>query len=236
MRSCPQAWATQIRVAGLHIHQQRHLRPVFALFPEIRQPLHTDAACTMARNFVDQPFVGQLKLSLPPLNAKAVPLMTADQVNKIPSHLLSWIWSVASQVQDLDEITIVTVADQSCHPKIRRVVQWILRGEEATFFVKGRSEVVRMDDKNNRRVVPYDAEAHAQDMGWRATTETHAWFAEEAELYQFSTLAGLTDLQSALSKRLCSRYPVYVAEIVIFFKTLYTNDIFVSFLRSVQVR
>jgi hypothetical protein len=189
----------------------------------------------MARNFADEPFAGQLKLSLPPLNAKAVPLICADEVNKIPSHLLSWIWSVASQVQDLDEVTIVTVADQSCHPKIRRVVQWILRGEEASFFVKGKSEVVRMDNKNNRRVVPYDAEVHAHDMGWRATSETHAWFAEEAELYQFSALAGFTDLQAALSKRLCSRYPVYVAEIVTFFKTLYANDVFVSVTRSLEI-
>lgn len=38
----------------------------------------------MARSFADEPFVGQLKLSLHPLNAKAVPLMTADEVNKIP--------------------------------------------------------------------------------------------------------------------------------------------------------
>jgi hypothetical protein len=73
-------------------------------------------------------------------------------------------------------------------------------------------------------------------MGWRATSETHAWFAEEAELYQFSALAGLTDLQAALSKRLCSRYPVYVAEIVTFFQTLYTNDVFVSFLESIEFR
>lgn len=185
----------------------------------------------MARNFVDEPFIGQLKLSLPPMNAKAVPLMTADQVNKIPLHLLGWIWTVASQVQDLDEITIVTVADQSCHPKIRRVVQWILRGEEASFFVKGRSEVVRADDKNSRRVF-YDAGLHAQDLSWRSTVETHARFAEEAEMYQFSAVAGLTELQAALSKRLCERYPVYVAEIITFFKTLYTNDVFVSVTRS----
>jgi hypothetical protein len=99
------------------------------------------------------------------------------------------------------------------------------------FFVKGKSEVVRMDDKNNRRVVPYNAKTHAHDTVWRATAETHAWFQEEAELYRFSALAGLTDLQSALSKCLCPRYPVYVAEIVTFFKTLYTNDVFVSVVR-----
>ena len=182
----------------------------------------------MARNFADEPFVGQLKLSLPPLNAKAIPLMTADQVNKVPPPLLSWIWSVASQVQDLDEITIVTVADESCHPKIQWVIQWILHGEEASFFARGKSEVVRMDDKNNRRVVSYDSETHARDVGWRATAETHAWFEELAEVYQFSVFAGLTDLRAALSERLCSRFPVYVPEIITFFKKLYDNDVFVS--------
>lgn len=188
----------------------------------------------MARNFADEPFVGQLKLSLPPLDPKAVPLMTAYQVNKIPPHVLSWIWSIASQVQDLDEISIVTVTDQSWLQKICCYVDWFLHGEKASFLVKGKSNVVRTDDKKNKRVFSYDAEVHAQDMSWRATAETHAWFAEEAELYQFSAHAALTDLQAVLSKRLCSRFPIYVAEIVTLFKTLYNKTVFVSVLKSVQ--
>ena len=185
----------------------------------------------MGRNFFDEPFSGQLKLSLPPLDAKAVPLVTADQVNRIPPPLPNWLWTVASQVQDLDEITVVTVADQSCHQRIQRLVEWNLLGEEASFFVNGKLEVVRRDEQNKRRTALYDANVHAHDLVWRATTETHALFVEEAELYQFSVLAGMTDLRSALSKRLCSQYPVYMAEMVTFLKTLYTDNVFVSVMK-----
>jgi hypothetical protein len=33
--------------------------------------------------------------------------MAADEGNKAPPHFLNWVWSVASEVQNLDEITIV---------------------------------------------------------------------------------------------------------------------------------
>ena len=129
----------------------------------------------------------------------------------------------------------MTVANQSLHARIQRVVQWFLRGDEASFFATSKSEVVRRDDNNNRRVVLYDAKVHAHDLGWRATAETYACFVEEAGLYQFSVISNLTDLQTALSKRLCSRYPVYLAEIVTLFKTLYTDKVFVSVMSGSSV-
>lgn len=33
--------------------------------------------------------------------------MAADEVHKVSPHLLNWVWSLASEVQDLDEIAIV---------------------------------------------------------------------------------------------------------------------------------
>ena len=129
----------------------------------------------------------------------------------------------------------MTVTNQSLHARIQRVVQWFLRGDEASFFVTSKSEVVRRDDNNNRRVVLYDAKVHAHDLGWRATAETYACFVEEAGLYQFSVISNLTDLQTALSKRLCSRYPVYLAEIVTLFKTLYTDKVFESVMSGSSV-
>jgi hypothetical protein len=182
----------------------------------------------MQRNFANEPFTGQLKLCLPPQSAKTVPLMDADQVNKIPPGLLNWTWSNASDIQDLGDITIVTVKDETSHLRIQRVVEWILRGEEASFFAKGKLEIIRTDEHNNKRSIPYDAKIHANDMTCRATYKSHACFTEELEVYRFSVDAKLAELSAALSRRLCSQYPVYVAELVTLFKTLPFNGGFVS--------
>lgn len=188
----------------------------------------------MLRNFADEPFTGHLKLSLPPLSAKTIPLMTADQVNRIPSRLLDWTWSVASGVQGLDDITVVTVTNRHCHPDIQRAADWALHGENASFLIKCQLEVVRKDDVSKRRPVPYEAKIHANDSTWRATVKAHACFTEEVELYQFSVRAGLTDLQATLSRRLCSQYPVYAAEVVALLKALHTDDEFVGFAGAKQ--
>lgn len=183
----------------------------------------------MQRHFADEPFTGLLKLSLPPLSNKTIPLMTADQVNRIPSHLLDWAWSVASEVQDLDEITVVTITNRTCHLDIRRAVDWALQGENGSFFIKCKLEVLRTDESGRKRPVPYDPKVHANDSTLRPTIKTHACFSEEVEMYQFSVRAGLTDLQAALSRRLCSQYPVYATEVVALLKALHTDDKFVSF-------
>jgi hypothetical protein len=130
-------------------------------------------------------------------------------------------------VRDLDEITVVTVTDVNRHLDVKRVVDWILKGE-AIFFDAGKLEVVGTDENNNRRIIPYDARIYANDMSCRTTIRTHACFTEEAELYKFSIVALLPDLQAALSRRFRSQYQVYVAELIHLFKTLYTSEVFIS--------
>jgi hypothetical protein len=182
----------------------------------------------MQRNFLDEPFTGKLKLCLPPQSAKTIPLMDADQVKKIPPDPLSWTWSIASDVQDLDDITVVTVKDATYHLRIQRVVDWFLKREDAFFFSKAKLDIVRVDENNKRCTIPYDPKTHANDSTCHATVKSHTYFMEEVEVYKFSVNAELSELQAVLSKRLCSQFPVYVAELITLFKTLRANDVTVS--------
>jgi hypothetical protein len=182
----------------------------------------------MQRNFLEEPFTGQLKLCLPPQSAKTIPLMDVDQVKKIPPDLLSWTWSIASDVQDLDDITVVTVKDATFHLRIQRVVDWFLKREDAFFFSKAKLDIVRTNENNKKCTIPYDPKLHANDSTCYATVKSHTYFTEEVEVYKFSVNAELTDLQAVLSKRLCSQFPVYVAELITLFKTLRANDVTVS--------
>lgn len=174
----------------------------------------------------DLPFAGQLKILLPPLGPKAVPLMSEVEVKKIPHHLLTWLRNEASQVQDLGELTVITVSNKSHHLMIRRVVQWITRGEEAPFFSNDKPKVTCDGDS---QAVLYNAKVHDNDTTCRATAETRTSFDREAELYCFSVIAGMTDVRITLSKRLSSLYPVHVAEIATLFKRVYTNGIYTAF-------
>jgi hypothetical protein len=182
----------------------------------------------MQRNFLEEPFTGKLKLCLPPQSAKTIPLMDADQVKKIPPDLLSWTWSIASDVQDLDDITVVTVKGATYHLRIQRVVDWFLKREDAFFFSKAKLDIVRPDENNKRCTIPYDPKTHANDPTCHATVKSHTYFTEEVEVYKFSLDTNLTELQAVLSKRLCSQFPVYVAELITLFKTLRVNDVTVS--------
>lgn len=181
----------------------------------------------MAESNADLPFTGQLKIVLPPLHPKAVPVMSEDEVNRIPVHLLNWLRSEASLVKDLCDITIITVSNEAHHLMIQQVVQWVTKGELAPFFVTDTPKV-RNGDSGKPPVI-YDPANHNNDYTLRATAKTHACFVEEADLYKFSVIAGLQDLQATLSKRLCSRYPVHVAEMTALFSTLYTKGIYTPF-------
>jgi uncharacterized protein with WD repeat len=145
-------------------------------------------------------------------------------VNRIPPDLLNWTWRMASDIQDLDDIIVVTVKNETCHLKIQRVIDWILRGKEASFFAKDKLEVLRTEENNIKQTLTYDAKIHANDVTWRATYKSHACFAEEVEVYRFSVSANLTELSAVLSRRrICTLNPVFVAELVTLFKTLPLN-------------
>lgn len=111
---------------------------------------------------------------------------------------------------------------------IQRVVQWVAKGEGASFFVNDTPKVIR-DGNIDKPPVLYDPESHDDDNSSRATAETHACFVQEADLYRFSVIAGLQDLQATLLERLRTRYPVHVAEVTTLFSTLYTKGIYTPF-------
>jgi hypothetical protein len=89
----------------------------------------------------NRPLVGRLKLMFQDMDADTCPLVPEDQVSQFPSKILEMLFRDFSPQYLGDMGTLVKVTDQRHYETITRIVQWITKGEAASFLVQHKPQV-----------------------------------------------------------------------------------------------
>jgi hypothetical protein len=88
-----------------------------------------------------RPFVGRLKLMFQDEAADTCPLLSEEQVGHFPPKIPEMLFRDFAP-QDLGDMgTLVRVTDQRHYETITKIVQWITKGEAASFLVQDKPQV-----------------------------------------------------------------------------------------------
>lgn len=147
-----------------------------------------------------------LKLMLTGTDAAEVPMLNAAQKSSLPVGFLEFL-DDNGRVTDLSELDLITIKDNSHHLVIKKSVEFYIKGS----LMHGE---IRVERRDSNMAENYVHDLHAQDITFVATVETHQLFLEQVRLYLFCISLGMKDFQKYLCDNICTRYPVYEAEIV----------------------
>lgn len=165
-------------------------------------------------------FEGLLQIILVGKDSKLLPVLSEDQVRKIPRATFDEFME-ACEKQVHGHSTVAYIKDERHHLSIQRIVQWITKGEEALFLVEPRMQVCNKE--GDRKCIPFARDTHANEVGLSTSTGTRTHFAEDASYYAFSISARFNDLRNLLSEKIRS-YPVYSHEIAVLLEKLYPEE------------
>jgi hypothetical protein len=153
-----------------------------------------------------------LKLSLPGVDPATIPILSPEQVDKIPEELLSFLHNYG-RVDDCGDLKIITVKDGRHNFTILSIAEWVANGSLENGELKVEQlKLIGLGAVS--RPLAYDRSTHEQDTTFVATAETHARFLQRLGLYMFSIRAGMPELQAYVRNTICNQYPVYEAELI----------------------
>jgi hypothetical protein len=99
-----------------------------------------------------RPFVGKLKLMFQDMAVDTWPLLSEDQVSRIPPKILEMLFREYAPQNFGDMGTVVRMTDQRHYETITKIVQWITEGEAASFLVQHKPRVrKRNGDRRYRK-------------------------------------------------------------------------------------
>jgi hypothetical protein len=160
-----------------------------------------------------------LKLRLPGVDPVTIPVLTAEQTDRVPVILLNFLHD-NGDVDDLGDLEIITVKDNRHNFTILSIAEWVTNGslESGELMVE---QLELIDLEAAHRPTVYDRSTHEQDITFVATAETHANFLQRLGLWEFSIGADMPDLQAYIRETICSHYPVYEAELIVLLTTMF---------------
>lgn len=150
-----------------------------------------------------------------PNATEVLPTLEAEQVNKLPSKFLGFLYDIG-KARNVGGMEIIDVKDTCHHSVVKRSVEFYTTGH----LQHGEITVERV---GFAKAVLYRRDVHERDTSVFATPKTQELFLEQVHLYIFCLQNGVKDFQAYLCEAICTRYPIGEPEIVLLLTKLYQS-------------